>query len=127
MLVTATLAAITVNSTSVTIFTQQKKCSLVAGGLLLPADQGPNFFHFVALPSPKDSKSFVSGRWKQRRLCSEMAHITISYIHLGKNESSRPHLGARAAGLRTLWLDRPLSVTVPQWGGQGGQRMSWWT
>lgn len=87
----------------------------------------PGAFHSGALPSPRDSKSFISGQWKQReRLCSEVTHIATSYIPLGRMILG-PHLGISAAGLRTLWLDRPFSVTVPHWGrGAGVGRMSWW-
>ena len=64
MLVTVTLAAITINSTFVTIFTQQKKCSWSQVAFFYLLIRDPGAFHFVALPSPRDSKSFVSGQWK---------------------------------------------------------------
>lgn len=130
MLVTATLAAITVNSTSVTIFTQKKYfCRRWPSS---PADQGPRLPSiYVALPSPRDSKSFVPGRWKQReRLCSEMAHITISYIHLGRM-SPQAALGCQgswagdALAGQTSLSDR----TTMGWGGGTENELvvdTWW-
>ena len=53
--------------------------------------RNPGAFHFVALPSPRDSKSFVSGQWKQREhLCSEVTHIAIRYIPWGRMSPRAP-------------------------------------
>lgn len=105
-----------------------EKVFLAAGGLLLLIrDPGP--FHFVALSIPVTRKSFCFGPVKRREssLCSEMAHITISYIHLGRMSPQAPLLGCQGSWAEDAQLDRPLSVTVPHNGvGRGGQRMSWW-
>lgn len=113
MLVTVT---ITINSAFVTIFTQQKSVSgrRWPSSTCLAGTQVPSISWPCHLPGTRSPLFQASG--SRQSTSAQKWHTSLSGTSLEEEWVLGPHLGARAAGLRTLWLHRPLSVTVPHWG-----------